>query len=100
MGDESSGERDIAVMKAAEKEILEESSWIGLLFKQSLFPKFECLYHPSLSDKSAIFSDVYRETFQLSFYANKPATYYTTFGKEENQKLHIFIGWSGLYFCL
>jgi hypothetical protein len=26
MGDESSGERDIAVMMAAEKEILEESS--------------------------------------------------------------------------
>ena len=65
------------------------------------FPNFECFYHPSLTDKPAIFSNVYIEKqFQLSFYANKPVTYYTTFGKEENQKLHIFIGWSGLYFSL
>jgi len=58
MGDESSGERDIAVMMAADKEILEESSWIGLLSKQSLLLKFEYLYYPSLWDKSAMFSDV------------------------------------------
>jgi hypothetical protein len=44
------------------------------------------------------FKCIYREKFQLSVYANKSVTYYTTFGKEENQKLHYFIGWSGLYF--
>jgi len=46
------------------------------------------------------FKCIYREKFQLSVYANKSVTYYTTFGKEENQKLHYFIGWSGLYFSL
>src|ERR1700731_5019256 len=44
------------------------------------------------------FKCIYREKFQLSVYANKSVTYYTTFGKEENQKLHYFNGWSGLYF--
>jgi len=49
---------------------------------------------------SNFFRCIYRETFQLSFYENKPVTNYTTFGKEENQKLNVFIGWSVLYFSL
>ena len=57
MSDESSGERDIGVMKAAEKETLEEKYLIRTASKQSLFLKFEYAYYPSLSDKSAMFSD-------------------------------------------
>ena len=49
-----------------------------------------------LQTSQHFFKCIYREKFQLSVYANKSVTYYTTFGKEENQKLHYFIGWSGL----
>jgi hypothetical protein len=47
---------------------------------------------------SNFFKCICREKCKISFYGNKPVTYYTTFGKEENQKLHCFFGWSGLYF--
>jgi hypothetical protein len=57
MNDESSGERDIGVMKAAEKETLEEKYLNRTAFQTITFSKFEYAYYPSLSDKSAMFSD-------------------------------------------